>query len=134
MLRVHIGTQERLQANLCIQRGFGLDRVPVDVVCGSTQNRDAVTMAMSRGFLFVFEDNVVQSDRISEPFGFERVVDEHWFVLLTDASGASRCPATNLAVWVAWKVGEHIVCPLVFHAIWACQLLRFRRRRRLLYF
>ena len=51
MLWIHIGTQERLQANLCIQRGFGLDRVTVDVVCGSIQNRDAVTMAMSRGVL-----------------------------------------------------------------------------------
>ena len=132
---VHIGAQKRLQADLCVQRGFGLDRKTVDKVCGSIQNCDAVTMAIPRGVLVVLEDNVVQGDRISELLWLESVFNEHWLVLFADASGSSRgSRATNLAFWVAWKMGEHVMCPLGFHATWARQFLRFWRRRRAFYF
>ena len=119
----------------CVQRGFGLDRKTVDKVCGSIQNRDAVTMAVPRGVLVVLEDNVVQGDRISELLWLVSVFNEHWLVLFADASGSSRgSRATNLAFWVAWKMGEHVMCPLGFHATWARQFLRFWRRRRAFYF
>ena len=114
MFRIHIGTQKRLQADPCVQRGFGLGRVPVDVVSGSIQNRDAVTMAIPRRILFVLEDNVDQGDRISELFRLERVFNKHWFVLFTNAlAPVVVALRKNFAFWVAWKMGEHVVCPLV---------------------